>query len=56
VFSNVEINIQLATLTVRKTQMFVSFTNQEGEVVILPFVEHAHGSGEADKGRSPAGS
>jgi uncharacterized protein (DUF342 family) len=40
IFANVEINIQLATLTVKKAISCASLTNNDGEVAILPLMEH----------------
>ena len=49
IFPNVEINIQLATMVVRKPIKYASLSNNEGQVHIMPFMDHDNVDAETDK-------
>ncbi|MDP8224918.1 MAG: FapA family protein [Candidatus Lernaella stagnicola] len=50
IFPNVDINIQLATMVVRKPITFASLSNNENEVNVMPFRDHDNVNSETDEG------
>lgn len=42
IYPNSEINIQLATMSVGKVVNYATLSNEEGEIRILPYMEHEH--------------
>lgn len=48
IYPNVEINIQLATMSVGQVVNYATLSNDEGEIRILPYMEHQHAPHQAE--------
>ncbi|NLH51138.1 MAG: DUF342 domain-containing protein [Myxococcales bacterium] len=48
-FPNVEVNIQLASMNVKKAITYATLTNNDGNIDVLPFMDHEHVLAQTDK-------